>query len=74
MLHKGTITVWIPSRRFGFISPEDGSDRVFLHTSRIKSGLPVIGLKARYEISPIREGSSPTAINVEILNVEDGAL
>jgi cold shock CspA family protein len=72
MKHEGTVTVWIECRNFGFITPKTGTQRVFLHRSRIESGTPVIGAKAVYEISPVREGMNPSAISVVL--TEGGAL
>ena len=58
----GKVSLWIPSRNFGFIISEE--KRYFLHVSRIKSGVPSVGAECSFDVSPIREGSSPTAINV----------
>lgn len=68
MRHEGTISVWIHGKNFGFISADDGSARLFLHRSKIKSGLPAVGAKVLYDISPICEGANPSALNVEIVD------
>lgn len=33
MNQKGLLTVWNDAKRFGFITPEDGGERVFAHIS-----------------------------------------
>ncbi len=71
MRHEGTVTVWINSRNFGFITPNESTERLFLHRTKIKSGVPIVGAKAVYDINPVREGMNPSAINVEI--TEGGA-
>jgi len=67
MRYEGTISVWIGSRNFGFITPHNDSQRLFLHKTKIKSGQPLVGARVTYEINPIREGANPNAIDVEIV-------
>ena len=38
MRHKGRITNWNDERGFGFVLPDDGSERVFLHIKAFEQG------------------------------------
>jgi cold shock CspA family protein len=70
MRYEGSISVWINGKNFGFIVTDGESQRLFLHRSKIKSGQPAVGAKVVFDISPLREGANPSAINVEIVGQE----
>ncbi|WP_374484186.1 DUF1294 domain-containing protein [Zoogloea sp.] len=40
MRHQGKLTKWDDSRGFGFITPNDGSERVFVHIKSVRRGQP----------------------------------
>lgn len=67
----GTLSVWIGSRNFGFISRMEGNatQRFFLHRSRIKSGVENarVGAVVHFNVSPVQEGENPCAIDAEII-------
>lgn len=48
---KGKITQWEDDKGFGFIQPEDGSDKLFFHISSVKTGVrrPQVGDNVLYE-------------------------
>ena len=48
---KGKITQWKDNKGFGFITPDDGSEKVFFHISTVKSGArrPQVGDIVIYE-------------------------
>jgi uncharacterized membrane protein YsdA (DUF1294 family)/cold shock CspA family protein len=65
MRHKGTITTWNDDRGFGFVTPDAGGERVFLHIRGFMGGQPrPRGAEAvTFEIDA--DGSKgPRAINV----------
>ena len=57
----GTVKWFNPTKRFGFIEPEDGSKDVFVHISAVeKAGLSTLreGQKIEYELVPGENGKS----------------
>lgn len=61
----GTVDSWIESKGFGFITPDDGSQRLFVHFSAITStGFKTLnpGQKVIYDVQPGPKG--PSAVNV----------
>lgn len=68
MRKKGTLQSWNDERGFGFISPLEGRQQVFLHISDLpKDGSrPTVGEKLTYVESPGRDGR-PRATEVERL-------
>lgn len=66
----GTVKFFDTARGFGFITPEDGSDDVFVHVSAVeRSGLGYLseGQKLEFETEP--DGRGPKAVN--LFAVED---
>ena len=62
---KGTVKFFDSDRGFGFITPEDGSDDVFVHISAVeRSGLGYLseGQKIEFEAQP--DGRGPKAVNL----------
>jgi cold shock CspA family protein len=55
----GTVIRWVPHRGFGFITPDEGGEDIFVHISALKaSGLdaPSEGDRLTYEIAPSQDG------------------
>lgn len=50
---KGTVCQWKDDRGFGFIQPEEGSEKLFFHVSGIKTDgrRPEVGDKVIYEVA-----------------------
>jgi cold shock CspA family protein len=48
---KGKVTQWVDERGFGFIKPEDGSEKLFFHVSSVKTNIrrPQVGDTVLYE-------------------------
>jgi len=54
---KGILTVWDDAKGFGFITPEDGGERVFAHISSYAGrGRPVSDRKVNYSITRDSKG------------------
>lgn len=53
MRQQGRITVWKDDKGFGFITPDHGGDRAFLHISAFSSGTrrPVVNESVTFELS-----------------------
>jgi CspA family cold shock protein len=61
----GTVKYFDSARGFGFISPEDGTQDVFVHISAVeRSGLGYLseGQKLEFETQP--DGRGPKAVNL----------
>jgi cold shock CspA family protein len=60
MRYQGRVTEWHDSRGFGFISPNGGGDRVFLHISSVadRTSRPVPGSLFTYELERGKDGRS----------------
>ncbi|MEK9685308.1 MAG: cold-shock protein [Rhodospirillaceae bacterium] len=55
----GTVKWFNPTKGFGFIAPEDGSDDAFVHISAVeRAGLSSLaeGQKVSYDLEPGRNG------------------
>ena len=66
----GTVKWFNPTKGFGFIEPEDGSNDAFVHISAVeRAGLSGLneGQKVSYEVQPGRDGKS-SAENLSIID------
>jgi cold shock CspA family protein len=65
----GTIVFYDPDRGFGFIEAEDKShSKVYLHATKVISGTPVVGSKAKFELAlNDRQKHKFAAASVEVL-------
>ena len=66
----GTVKWFNPTKRFGFIQPEDGSKDAFVHISAVeRAGLPGLyeGQRVEYELVPGEKGKS-SAENLKLLD------
>jgi len=66
----GTVKWFNPTKGFGFIEPEDGSNDAFVHISAVeRAGLDSLneGQKVSYELEPGRNGKL-AAVNLSIIN------
>jgi cold shock CspA family protein len=66
-IFKGKLKRWNDDKGFGFITPENGNDEVFIHISALKnmSRRPVIGDVILYQLHNGNDGKSK-AINAKI--------
>ena len=45
----GQITVWMPDKGYGLITPDDGDVDVFFHESRVSEGwTPMVGARVTF--------------------------
>jgi uncharacterized membrane protein YsdA (DUF1294 family)/cold shock CspA family protein len=67
MAQQGELIEWNDERGFGFIRPDDGGPRVFVHISQIGriATRPRAGDRVSFAIGPGRDGTS-AALNVKI--------
>jgi len=66
----GTVKWFNPTKGFGFIEPEDGSNDAFVHISALeKAGLRTLaeGQKVSYELQPGQNGKS-SAENLSLVD------
>ncbi len=63
-LTKGTVKRWLNGKGYGFITPEDGSEDVFVHISDIEGGRSLTeGEKVEFEVQTTYRGTR--AVNVK---------
>ncbi len=66
----GTVKWFNPTKGFGFIEPDDGSNDAFVHISAVeRAGLGSLneGQKVSYDVEPGRDGKS-SAENLKIID------
>ncbi len=66
----GTVKWFNPTKGFGFIEPEDGSNDAFVHISAVeRAGLSSLneGQKVSYELEPGKNGKT-AAVNLSIID------
>jgi CspA family cold shock protein len=63
-MNKGTVKFFNDEKRFGFITPEDGSKDVFVHKNGTKNRITE-GDQVEYELEDGPKG--PSAVNVTVI-------
>jgi cold shock protein len=66
----GTVKFFNPTKGFGFIEPQDGSNDAFVHISAVeRAGLSTLneGQKVSYDLEPGRNGKS-SAENLSLVD------
>jgi cold shock CspA family protein len=63
---NGTIRMYSVARGFGFITDGGGEGDYFFHVSRIRSGNPVEGASATFDLEDDPRGRGIRAVEVEI--------
>ena len=62
---QGTVKWFNQTKRFGFITPSDGSKDVFVHASDIQGGSLAEGDRVEFELAEGEKG--PKASNVQVV-------
>jgi CspA family cold shock protein len=68
--HTGTVKFFSHDRGFGFITPHQGGNDVFVHISNVgRSGLREINEldQVEFSIEPDKKNGKPTATNLRLL-------
>ena len=63
-MQTGTVKFFNDQKGFGFITPEDGSNDLFVHVTQIQGDQLKEGDKVTYEIGEGKRG--PCAVNVKL--------
>ena len=66
---NGTVKFFNQSKGFGFITPDEGGDDVFVHITAVQgSGLPGLddGQKVSFDTEPDKRGKGPKAVNLQL--------
>ncbi|MEK1893775.1 MAG: cold-shock protein [Rhizobium sp.] len=65
----GTVKFFNADKGFGFISPDEGGNDVFVHISALQaSGIQSLrdGQKVSFDTEPDNRGKGPKAVNIEV--------
>ena len=65
----GIVKFFNQERGFGFITPDDGADDVFVHISSIeRSGIEAVedGMKLIFDLAADNRGKGPKAVNLRL--------
>ena len=66
----GTVKFFNSSKGFGFITPQGGSEDVFVHVSALEqAGISHLtdGQQVSFEVEPDRMGKGPKAVKLELI-------
>ena len=67
---QGTIKFYNAAKGYGFITPDEGGNDIFVHISAVEqSGLGSLeeGQKIAFEVEPDRKGKGPKAIELKLI-------
>jgi cold shock CspA family protein len=72
---EGTLVVWNQPRAFGFIQPDDGSGKLFVHLTNFAVGdTPRLGARIEFEVGdPIEIGKKPQACHAKTVQTPSSA-
>ncbi len=67
MMKMGTVKRFNKIKGYGFITPDDSSDEVFVHFSEVQTGgykELIVGQRVSYELSTGTKGDSATQVEI----------
>ena len=68
MRQTGTVKFFNQSKGFGFITPDQGGNDVFVHVTAVeRSGVGPLdeGMRVSFDTEPDKRGKGPKAINIQ---------
>ncbi len=68
MRRSGTVKFFNVQKGFGFITPDEGGNDVFVHVTAVEqSGLNALneGMRISFETEPDKRGKGPKAVSLE---------
>jgi hypothetical protein len=70
---SGILITWLFAKHFGFIAVYTNgvTEKYFLHATKIEYGAPAVGSVVYFDVSPVREGVLPSAIQAVIVPQSD---
>ena len=69
MRQTGTVKFFNQTKGFGFITPDEGGNDVFVHVTAVESsGIGALdeGMRVSFETEPDKRGKGPKAVNLTV--------
>jgi len=69
MRQTGTVKFFNQTKGFGFITPDEGRDDVFVHVTAVESsGIGTLdeGMRVSFDTEPDKRGKGPKAIDIQV--------
>jgi CspA family cold shock protein len=66
-LERGTITIWLPARSFGFAARDNGERDVLVHREALPPGRGALAPGERIEFDVVERYAKPCAVGVRVL-------
>ncbi len=69
MRQTGTVKFFNQTKGFGFITPDEGGNDVFVHVTAVESsGIGALdeGMRVSFETEPDKRGKGPKAIDLQV--------
>ncbi|MFY0610121.1 MAG: cold-shock protein [Hyphomicrobiaceae bacterium] len=69
MRQTGTVKFFNQTKGFGFITPDEGGNDVFVHVTAVESsGIGALdeGMRVSFDTEPDKRGKGPKAIDIQV--------